>query len=574
MKKGFVGLLAALALVLGTMAYAAPQPLTNADLDQVVAGESTASGPQAVAVDGDDSTNVAAGALADNAAQAVNGIDNTTTQNPDNSAVSSTGGLSINSEESGVAAAVAADALAAYSDNPTDSAVAVGHSNDALNASNNSGEVSTAAGNGIALSNPVDSAIAQDHGFALENNGEVANANNGSIAFANPDDTALAYGEGSVAIEDPSDVANASGHGNVAFEDPNDVANANGVNNIALEDPGDVALALEHARAAELGNNNAVAFDNAVAVENPDDIAIARENGLAIADNEDAATVIGNHDIAVKTDADAALATEGSTAIEGDEIAIATENGIAVSNPTDLAVSTGSGTSIESDGDLTVAIAHGSQVNHANASHDSAVAMDDSHATNASNNHDSPVAIGNDNTAVNNKGAQYSLVATDHAVVKATENEIENTDVIDGSTVLIGNGNHASAVYDDATIEVEAEDDEAEIFGVVAKTADICGSFNVDETETTVEATIEESFNTETNAMKICGQDAANAIALVSTLGDAQSGINLNVTSATTTVPSVSSASTPGVTAGISSASTTLTQAALNDSSNVRVNFN
>ncbi len=78
MKKGLVGLLFALALVLSATAFAAPQPLTNDALDQVVAGEATASGPQAVAVDGDESANVAAGALADNAAQTVNGQDNTT----------------------------------------------------------------------------------------------------------------------------------------------------------------------------------------------------------------------------------------------------------------------------------------------------------------------------------------------------------------------------------------------------------------------------------------------------------------------------------------------------------------
>ncbi|OPZ85067.1 MAG: hypothetical protein BWY76_01571 [bacterium ADurb.Bin429] len=525
MKKGLVGLLFALALVLSATAFAAPQPLTNDALDQVVAGEATASGPQAVAVDGDESANVAAGALADNAAQTV--------QNPENSAVSSTGGVSLNSENDGLAAALAADALAAYSDNPIDSAVAVGHDNAVMNVTNND-DVANASGNALAIAEADDAANAFGaHSLAFEGNDDLAIANNGT------------------AIGEAENAATNIGHANVAIEAPNNV--------VVAQDQGEAVQ-----------NEGALAWtDTGIAVAYPSDLALATGSGIAGVDSYFA--IASDDAAAANYNYDAALALgEGNIAVDGSsDVAINTGSGIA-SEDGYVAIASGDGIAAEDNDYSANALGHENTALNATYNSDSTIALNDSNAGRANGNAQAAAGDGNKQQYQN---AGDAIVAMDDAVVHVSESAIEDTEVDDGSAAVVGDSNHVAAVKDETEIDVESDGGDLEIDGVVAKSAEIVCSFNEDEQTITVDAEIEESFNVESSVMSICGMDQASGIVLASTLNDQQTGANLNVTSATSVVPTATGTTTPAESVGLSTADTSLNQLVSNGSELVNIQF-
>jgi hypothetical protein len=168
---------------------------------------------------------------------------------------------------------------------------------------------------------------------------------------------------------------------------------------------------------------------------------------------------------------------------------------------------------------------------------------------------------------------EYTLTATDAATVTVTENEIEDTTIENGSSAVIGDGNQVSTVYDDATVEVGTEGGELELTGVVAKYATVSDSFNVKSVEIDVTVTITDSFNVETNVMEISGQNNANAIALINAFGDPLTGINLNVTSAASTTPTIQAPGVPASAIGNATATTTLTQLVVNGCDDITFNF-
>lgn len=552
MKRGFVGLFAVGALVFCSLAFAAPQPLTNADLAQVTAGEANASTDNAVAVDGDVSANSAVGALADIGAAAVNGDENNLTADPSNSALAYADSQSISSGENSYGTATAVDSSKAnYSEDPSESAVNLGQDNVATNFYANT-EVANATDQAIALGDGSTGANALGaNSQAFEDNSDVAVANNGA-SVSNANDAALNIGNGNLAIEDVSDVTSATGCG-VAIYDPSDVAVAQD-NGTAITNSGELAQSGSGIAFAEPGDTALAYGDSSVALLDSGDAAIASGSGLA-----------------VQSGLDSLIALDHSQAFEdNNEVANATGSAPAIATEGEVAFATGAGT---------VAIATPDDAN---------VAINGNAAQNTS---DGQAIAGNGNksifqesyrldgggTPISGQGytSGNAIAAMDAAVVNVTYNDLCNDTIDDGSAAVIGNGNEVCASYDDANISLDPNTvDDPCVNGVVAKDAHVAGSFNDDETETEVTATISDSFNVNTGAMCISGQDGASGIALVNSLGSPESGINLNVTSASASVPVAMSATTaPADVVGTATATTTLTQSALNDSYSLTITF-
>ncbi len=557
MRKGFVVLMAACVLAISTVAFAAPQPLTNADLAQVSAGAgildwflgtgtgnpasgltsptgtAIADGEQAVAVDGDGSANAAAGALADQAAQAVNGEANTTEQNPTDSAVSSTGGLSANSQDDGLALAAAENSLAAYSDNPEDSAVAAGVGNEAQNFSDN-GDVANATDNALAIADATGAANAfGENSQAFDGNDDVAVASNG-VAIGNADGAATNIGDGNIAIDDPNNVILAQDQG-VAVQNEGELAWTE--SGIAVANPSDVAISTGSGVAAEDSY-----------------FAVASENGAAANDNDDSAVAAGTGNIAIDDPSDAVVNTGSGIAAEDSDLAIASDNGIALEDNDDAANAVGTGNTALNASDNT----------------ESTIALGGGNAANANGNAQAAAGDGNKQQY---QDADNAIAAMDNATVTVAENEIENSTIEDGSAAVVGNGNQVSTLYDDTDISVETDGGELEVEGVIAKEAVITDSFNTKEVEIDVTVTINDSFNVTTNAMEISGQNGVSAIVLANSLGEQYIGTNLNVTSAASTVPSVSAPGVPAATIGAATATTTLNQIVVNGSEDITVTF-
>lgn len=551
MKKGLVTLLATGALVLSTMAFAAPQPLTNADLDKVTAGTGVldwflggtaptvgaegflgtadASGANSVAVDGDGSANAGAGALADTAGVAVNGDTNSLTYDPSDSAIAYENSQAINAGDNGEGAAVAVEnSQANYSDDPSDSAVNLGTGNVATNFADN-GDVGNATDNAIALGDGYDGANALgQNNQAFEDNGDVAVASNG-VAIGDAYDAATNIGDGNIAIEDPSDVTFAQGNG------------------VAIEDPSDVALAQ----------------DNGTAIENDGELAMT-ESGIAFANPSDTALAYGAGSIALEDPDDVAVASENGIAVNADDDVLIADNGSqAFAYNDDVANTTGSGAAIATDGDVAYAT-------------DGAVAISDASDVNLAENgnaaqstSDGQAVAGNNNQAIY-QDAVNAIAATGNAQVNVTNNTISDTTIDDGSAAVIGDNNQVSSVYDDATIDVSAL---GNITGVIAKNATVTDSFNVKEVDIDVTVDITNSFNVTTNSLDVSGQNGVSAIAVVNALGNPDTGINLNVTSATSSSPTVQAPGVPAATIGTATATTTLTQLVINGSSDITITF-
>ncbi len=549
MKRGFVSLVVGGALALCSLAFAAPQPLTTADLDQVVAGAAGALLDNAVAAGGENSANSAVGALAETGAAAVNGNENVLDYTPDDSAIAYDGSQSISAGNNGEGLALAvADSMANYSDDPTDSAVNLGTDNTAMNFASND-DVANASGEAIALGDVDDAATA---------------VGAKSLAFEANDDVAVA--ECGTSIGDAEYSATNIGYGNIAIEGSSDVVFATDYG-MAIEDASDVVLA-QDCGLAVYNDGQAAITASGIAIANPDDTALAYGDGsIALEDPYDVA--IADHaSVAVTSGLDAMIADEHSQAFdENYNVANATGSGPAIASDGNIALATGESVAIAIPDNTNVAI-HGNAAK--STSNGQAVAGDG----NKSIYQDANTVIWNpSSTSENGYSSGNALAAMDHAVVDVSKNSLDYTTIDNGSAAIIGNENQVSTVFDDAEIYLYSDDDDIEVEGVFGKNVEICGSFNTDKTEIDVEATISESFNVESNTICISGQNAASGIALVNALGDPETAINLNVTSASATVPVVNASSAPALSAGISFADTQLTQASLNSSYALTITF-
>lgn len=561
MKNGFVALLVMGALALCSLAFAAPQPLTNEDLSQVVAGEASATLDNAVAVDGVASSNTAAGALATDLGTAVNGDANTLTYDPSDSAIAYLDSQAINAGYNTYGTALAVDnSQASYSYDPSASAVNLGDDNVATNFYAN-GDVANATDNGIAVGYADDAATAMGtDNQAFEANDDVAVASNG-VAVGYAEDSAQNIGFGNLAIEDAGDVTFATEDG-VTIQEPDNVALAQDCGT-AITNDGQLAITATGIAFADPDNTALAYGEGSVAIYDSLDVALASDDAKAV--NTYDALLVDNHSAAFESNGDVANTTGPAPAIASDgEVALATDGSIAIATPDD--------TNIALNGNAAQSTSDGQAV----AGDCNAVIFQE-----AFNIYEIP---GSQSIYEEDNGD--AVAAMDNAQVNLTNNSLECSTVEYGSAAVIGNGNHVSAVDDDADITVntlasgsftttqDGEDfNPPAIFGVVAKNAEVTCSFNLDFEETEVTATITDSFNVETNAVSISGQEEASGIALVSSLGDPQSGLNMNVTSASATIPVSTTATAPALTTGISTATTTLTQSILNDTSTITITF-
>lgn len=172
------------------------------------------------------------------------------------------------------------------------------------------------------------------------------------------------------------------------------------------------------------------------------------------------------------------------------------------------------------------------------------------------------LAVNQGNDSEINVGLTFTNETTD--IDTDIENEIE--DVENGSAAVIGDGNTIDIYADES--EVEANTNGGDIYGVVARDAKVTDSFNTKIVTTVVDVTIEDSFNVETNTLDISGQNGMSAIVNAnSLLGFQAVGVNLNMTSASASVPTTTgndSASVP-VIAGNAIAITDLNQIVINN---------
>ncbi|MHB9023384.1 MAG: hypothetical protein ACYC7E_04305 [Armatimonadota bacterium] len=179
-------------------------------------------------------------------------------------------------------------------------------------------------------------------------------------------------------------------------------------------------------------------------------------------------------------------------------------------------------------------------------------------------------ALATDSAILNqNQADDTSAVATDSATATVKEFEAENND---DSNVVVG---EALTQNVDVTEIEEAEISEGGA-GQIAKYADASDSFNVKEVEIDVEVDIEESFNTETNTLDISGQETLTAIVNAAALDDQNIGVNVNITSATSAVPTAGQAGNEAVSSidGNAVAVSLLNQTVLNNVLILAIPFN
>ncbi len=211
------------------------------------------------------------------------------------------------------------------------------------------------------------------------------------------------------------------------------------------------------------------------------------------------------------------------------------------------------------------------------ASGDNAQAASGANAANkaagALADHGAQAINGDGNTAVEVQ-ATISIPISNSANASDTENTATADE--NGAIAISGTGNTAVTTFDNSNVSANGtvEDDiapnqyeENSVTGVVARTADVCDSFNTNAVTIDVEVTIDDSFNNTTtdNALSISGQDHLTAIVNANTLGDQLIGATLNVTNATTAVPATTTVPSMGDN-GNATATTTLTQTVVNAS--------
>lgn len=136
-------------------------------------------------------------------------------------------------------------------------------------------------------------------------------------------------------------------------------------------------------------------------------------------------------------------------------------------------------------------------------------------------NSDSAINIGFDNFAAANNELEedgVQVIGAENITVSAVDN--------DGSTVTFG---EANAFVDNSYVKGEIADESQ---GVVAEVACVTDSFNFNKQELEIEAEIEDSFNTLTNDLQVCGQNDAQGIVLANSLDDQNIVANLVLTNA------------------------------------------
>lgn len=160
-----------------------------------------------------------------------------------------------------------------------------------------------------------------------------------------------------------------------------------------------------------------------------------------------------------------------------------------------------------------------------------------------------------------NQADDESAVATDSATATVKEFlAIDNED----ANVVVGEGNTQTIDY----MEIEDAEIEEGGMGQIAKYADAENSFNVEEVEIDVDVDIEDSFNVTTNTLDVSGQEGLTAIVNANALDDQNIGVNLSITTATSSVPLGGADGTEGAVESISGnavAVSLLSQTALNN---------
>ncbi len=182
---------------------------------------------------------------------------------------------------------------------------------------------------------------------------------------------------------------------------------------------------------------------------------------------------------------------------------------------------------------------------------------------------------GTGNTAhIQNGGANSTQVQTGDIALTLSNafNTSEATNTLtnngNGNADFIGNNDTVTNTTDNSSFTGEIGGS-----GVVARTATVSDSFNTTATTNNVTVAITDSFNTTTNTLSITGQGTVSGIVNANTLGSQNIGTNLNITTATSDVPSdlpAASGST-GLSGFGSSATTTLYQTNVNGSIGVIV---
>jgi hypothetical protein len=140
---------------------------------------------------------------------------------------------------------------------------------------------------------------------------------------------------------------------------------------------------------------------------------------------------------------------------------------------------------------------------------------------------------GNAVHAITQESDGNSIAFGDGASLTIPVNAINDTDVQDGSAAVAGNGNTTHVDYTDMS-GWSIEDDSS---GVIAQTATVTDAFKQYDISVDVEVDISDSFNVTTNTLTVDGQASATGIVLANSLGDQNIGVNLNLTSATSSLP-------------------------------------
>jgi len=138
-------------------------------------------------------------------------------------------------------------------------------------------------------------------------------------------------------------------------------------------------------------------------------------------------------------------------------------------------------------------------------------------------------ASGEENQVVSQSEAGIAQTASGNAKLDAVN--IYYNDVVNGSAMVVGDDNKTC-------VPTEIVDIKGKITcgseGVIAGCADVCDSFNYTKLDVDICAKIDDSFNTTKNEQDVSGQCGLSAIVNATTLGNADIGANLNVTSAKT----------------------------------------
>ncbi len=148
-------------------------------------------------------------------------------------------------------------------------------------------------------------------------------------------------------------------------------------------------------------------------------------------------------------------------------------------------------------------------------------------------------AAGSCNQVVDQHGAELAQAGANQAVLKLTS--VKKLEVEQGSAAVLGDGNVTTIANNSVRVKGELERDTA---GVVAACAVVDSAFDPQSTDIDVQAKIDDSFNASTDKQSVSGQCGASTIVNANTLGDAATGTNLNITTATACVSAADNGNT------------------------------